>query len=100
MTINECVDAARKHAFVIREDPMLGPMLYARIGAITKRYRAPERVARGEEPEYYTLELLPANRANSVTIADPALVRLATTEEIRDYNNYKRMDPSRPLVGM
>ena len=77
---------------------MLGPLLYARIRAIIKNYREPDRIARGEDPEYYTVELIPANRANSVTVADPALVRLATTEEIMDYNHYKK-DPSRPLSG-
>ena len=91
MTINEAVDAARKCQPIMYEDPFSGPGLYGRIAAVRKRFAAPQEIARGKPAESYSLELLDMQpMVNSVIEVDPALVRLPTTEELMDYENYKR----------
>ena len=88
MTIEEAVRAARMNQPVadVTSD---GVIVYARIGAIRKTYALLSDVARGAEPESYSLELLPMNRANTCTDADPKNVRLATAEELMDREQYR-----------
>ena len=88
MTISDAVTAARNNTPVIYEDALLGPMLYARIGAIRKTFALREAVAAGKAEETYGLELLPMNGARSVMVVDPERVRAATPEELMNYKLY------------
>lgn len=97
MTIEEAVKAARQNTPVVYEDSMLGEMLFERIGSIRKDFALLRDVERGKARESYTLELLPMNRARSVTVADPERVRLAEAEDLRRLAHYEK-DPSRPPV--
>ncbi|MBR4184306.1 MAG: hypothetical protein IKQ87_00940 [Clostridia bacterium] len=97
MTIEEAVRAARKNVPVVYDSPMLGPMLYARIGSIRKDFALRSDVKRGKPSEVYGLELLPMNGARSVTVAPVELVRVATPEELGDYRQY-RYTPVMPEV--
>lgn len=90
MTINEAVTAARNNTPVIYDSPMLGPMLYARIGSIRKDFALREDVAKGRAEESYMLELLAMNGAQSVMVVPPERVREATAEELMDVKNYDR----------
>ena len=96
MTIEEAVSAARKNVPVVDEDPVIGPILYARIGCIRKSYPLKSDAARGAV-EVYGLELLPMSGARSVTIVPPERVRVATPEELRDLRHYQG-PPSMPEV--
>lgn len=97
MTVEEAVTAARKNLPVVYMDPMLGNLLFARIAAIRKDYALIADVAKGKAAEVYTVELWPMSRARSVTVVDPARVRLAETEDLRDISQYRGNDPM-PLV--
>lgn len=88
MTVEEAVKAARLNQPVVYEDPMNGPLLYARIGCIRKDFPLRSDVARGAN-EVYGLELLPMNGARSVTIVPPERVRIAEAAEIGDYRQYQ-----------
>lgn len=88
MTIGEAVTAARNNMPVIYDSPMLGPMLYGRIGAIRKDFALREEAARGKAAEVYALELLPMNGARSVMVVPPERVRAATAKELMDMKNY------------
>lgn len=83
MTIEDAVKAARACATVVFEDPMLGPMVFARICEITKRYRTPAEIEHGKEPEtyYLTLESMRCP-GRSQHIVPPELVRIATAEDV------------------
>lgn len=96
MTIEEAVTAARKNVPVVDEDPVIGPILYVRIGCIRKSYPLRSDRERGAA-EVYGLELLPMSEARSVTIVPPERVREATPEELRDLRQY-RVTPSMPEV--
>lgn len=96
MTIEEAVSAARKNVPVVDEDPVIGPILYARIGCIRKSYPLRSDMERGAA-EVYGLELLPMSGARSVTIVPPERVRVATPEELRDLRHYQG-PPSMPEV--
>ena len=96
MTIEEAVTAARLNVPVVYDSPMLGPMLYARIGCIRKDFPLRSDIARGAA-EVYGLELLPMNEARSVTVVPPERVREATAEEIADIRQY-RFEPVMPEV--
>lgn len=96
MTIEEAVKAARLNQPVIYDDPMNGPMLYARIGALRKTFPLRSDAARGAE-EVYGLELLPMNGARTVTVVPPERVRIAEAAEIGDYRQY-RYAPKMPEV--
>lgn len=87
MTIEEAVSAARRNLPVIDEDPLSGPILYARIGCIRKSFPLRSDRERGAA-EVYGLELLPMSGARSVTIVPPERVREATPEELRDLRHY------------
>ena len=97
MTISEAAVAARRYAPVVYEDPMEGPLLFARIAAVRKEFAPPEDAARGKAAEYYTVELWPASGGRSVTVADPGRVRLAEAGELRDPAQYPP-DPWKPAV--
>ena len=88
MTIDEAVRAARLNVPVVYDSPMLGPQLYARIGCIRKSYPLRTDAARGAV-EVYGLELLPMNRANSVTVVPPERVREATAEDLHALHQYE-----------
>lgn len=96
MTIEEAVMAARKNVPVVDEDPVIGPILYARIGCIRKSYPLRSDRERGAA-EVYGLELLPMSGARSVTVVPPERVREATPEELGDIRQY-RVTPSMPEV--
>ena len=89
MTIEEAVKAARLNLPVVYEHPMLGPMLYARIGSVRKDFALRSDAARGKPAEAYALELLPMSGARSVTVVPPERVREATTEELADIRQYR-----------
>lgn len=95
MTIQEAQTAARNNTPVVHENPMLGPLLYARIGSIRKDYALRSDVARGKPAEVYALELLPMNDARSVTVVPPESVREAKPEELHDLRQYQG-PPSMP----
>ena len=90
MTIEEAVKAARNNMPVIYDSPMLGPMLYARIGSIRKDFALREDVAKGRAAESYMLELLSMSGAQSVMIVPPERVREATAKELMDVKNYRK----------
>ena len=96
MTIEEAVKAARLNQPVVHEDPMNGSILYARIGCIRKDFPLRADLKRGKS-ETYALELLPMSGARSVTVVPPERVREATSEELRDYRQY-RYEPVMPEV--
>ena len=96
MTIEEAVTAARKNVPVVDEDPMSGPILYARIGCIRKSFPLKSDRERGAA-EVYGLELLPMSGARSATVVPPERVREATAEELRDLRHYQG-PPSMPEV--
>lgn len=89
MTIQEAVKAARRNQPVMYDNPMEGPMLFARIGCVRKDFALLADAARGKEAEYYSLELLPM-AGGSVEVVSPELVRIATAEELKDIRHYKR----------
>lgn len=89
MTIQEAVAAARRNQPVMYDNPMEGPMLFARIGCVRKDFALLSEAARGKEAEYYSLELLPM-RGGSVEVVSPELVRIATAEELRDIRHYQK----------
>jgi len=97
MTIQEAQSAARRNLPVVDDNPMLGPLLYARIGALRKDFALRSDVARGKPAELYSVELLPMSEARSVTVVPLERVREATPEELGDYNQY-RHTPSMPEV--
>lgn len=97
MTINEAIQAARMNTPVVYTDTLLGDMLFGRIRAIRKDFSLIRDVERGKAREHYSLELLPMNRSQSVTVADPEKVRLAGAEDLRKLTHYEG-DPSRPPV--
>ena len=88
MTIEEAVTAARKNIPVVYDSPMLGPLLYARIGCVRKDFALRSDAERGKPAEVYALELLPMNGANSVAVVKPELVREATGAELADRRLY------------
>jgi len=90
MTIEEALTAARRNVPIIYDSPTAGPMLYSRITAILKTFALREDVARGVEPERYSLELADMNRAGSRMVCAPERVREATVEELRDLNLYRK----------
>ena len=97
MTIQEAQSAARRYLPVVDDNPMLGPLLYARIGALRKDFALRSDVARGKPAELYSVELLPMSGARSVTVVPLKRVREATPEELRDIRQY-RVTPSMPEV--
>ena len=97
MTIEAAVQAARMCAPVVYSDPMLGDMLFARIGSVRKDFGRREDAARGKHTEWYSLELLPMNGANSVTVVDPERCRIAMAADLARLDHYDA-DPSRPPV--
>ena len=97
MTVEEAVKAARANLPVIYESPMLGPQLYARIGAIRKDFAIRSDVERGKPAEVYALELFPMNGANSSIVVKPELVREAKPGEIADIGQYRHFAPMPPV---
>lgn len=92
MTIPEAQAAARKNTPVVYDDPMLGPMLFARIASIRKDFALRRDVERGKPAEVYALELWGMDRQRSVTVVPPDRVREATPEELADVRQYGGRD--------
>lgn len=94
MTIQEAQSAARRNLPVVDDNPMLGPLLYARIGALRKDYALRADVEQGKPAELYSVELLPISAARSVTVVPLERVREATAEELRDISQYRGSSPA------